>query len=139
MRMRAFLIADAVSADAAGKGYLHGAGVAEINATSFPWTQPQLAVYAVLEREDEAYGSDHSVAIRLLGPAEQTLHELGTNLRLDRGPDPELPERVTIALTLNGIVFPEPGVYAFVVAFDDDEMDRILVRVQEAGPQPQLS
>jgi hypothetical protein len=133
VRVRGFLIADAVSADAGGKAYLHGAGIAEINATAFPWTQPQLAVYALLEREEEAYGSDHSLSLRLVGPGEQALTELGANVRIDRSEDPELSERVNLAVTLNGIVFPEPGVYAFVVTFDNDEIDRVLVRVQQAG------
>lgn len=132
MRIRAFLLADAVAADAVGKGFIHGAGVGAINATSFPWTQPQLAVYVMLEREDEAYGSDHSLALTFYRPDGEPLGpEIETNFRIERGEVESSPERVNLAATLNGLVFPEDGVYTVALRLDDRELDRTHIYVRE--------
>lgn len=131
MRIRAFLLADAVAADAVGKGFIHGAGVSAINAASFPWTQPQLAIYVMLEREEEPYGVDHSLALRFVRPDGEPLGpEIGSNFRIEQGEFEGLPERVNFAATLNGLLFPEAGVYTVVLQLDGEELDRTHIYVR---------
>jgi hypothetical protein len=136
MKLTNFMLADAIATDSDGKVFIHGGGLAGVMATAFPWTHPQLALLLSLEREEEAFGADHTVTVNVVGPSGEIHHQFETNFRIDRGPDPDLPERVNFIISANGLQFPEECVYAFVALFDGDELGRYLIRASVSGPSP---
>lgn len=129
MRLRSFLLADAVSLGEAGKIYVHGGGIVRLTVESFPWTQPQIDVLLRLERTTEEIGSDHEVVIRLVNQGGETMAELRANYRVPKPPDPDTPLTMNMAGGFTGVPFPEPGPYAVLALVDGVEIDRLPLHI----------
>jgi hypothetical protein len=126
VKIRAFVLADNVAPGAGGKTYLHGGGISLINAPRFPWQQPSLAVWIALEREDESHGQDYLLTVEFLDPTGEPLGAgVNGNFRLSPAEVEGVPERVNVAASFDGVVFPEPGAYAIRASVDGDELDRL--------------
>jgi len=136
VRVEAFL-ADAVQA-LGGKLSALGIGWSTLSAPRFPARHDRVALGIVLRIPPEEAEGQHHLSIRLLGPN-------GATRPLGRRPDgTELAEldapfavqatdaeaTATFALNFDGLVFEEPGGYAFVLAVDGQERERLRFRVQ---------
>jgi hypothetical protein len=136
VRIEAFL-ADAVQA-VGGKLSALGIGWNTLSAPSFPARHDRVALGIVVRIPPEEATGQHHLSVRLLGPT-------GTPRPLGRRPDgSELVEldapfgvqpsdaeaTATFALNFDGLVFEQPGGYAFVVTVDGQERDRLAFRVQ---------
>ena len=136
MRIEAFL-ADAVQA-VGGKLSALGIGWNTLSAPRFPARHDRVALGIVVRIPPEEATGQHRLSVRLLGPT-------GAARPLGRRPDgSELVEldapfavqptqveaTATFALNFDGLVFDEPGDYAFVLGVDGQERDRLAFRVQ---------
>lgn len=124
MKVRAFLIADAVSSGEEGKLFIHGGGITRITG-SFPLTQPALSILVRLEREDEELGTDHQLVVRMINPAGAQVVELDTNYRIPGSANEQYPMTVDFVGGFTGLEFEEPGLYHFVAVIDGTEVDRL--------------
>jgi hypothetical protein len=145
MKMRAFL-ADGVQA-VAGKLYVLGAGWNRLATRRFPARHDRIGIGAlILVGDDEA--GQHSLTLRLLD-ADGAATTLATDakgeprkaIRLaftaDGSTDGLEETIVPLALNLDGLVFSEPGVYAFELRIDDGEPERLDFKVDLAAePAP---
>ena len=136
MRIEAFL-ADAVQA-VGGKLSALGIGWNTLSAPRFPARHDRVALGIVVRIPPEETNGQHRLSVRLLGPS-------GEARPLGRRPDggelveldapfavqpAEIEATATFALNFDGLVFEEPGGYAFIVAVDGQERDRLAFRVQ---------
>ncbi len=136
VRVEAFL-ADAVQA-VGGKLSALGIGWSTLSAPRFPARHDRIALGIVLRIPPEEATGSHHLTVRLLGPT-------GAARPLGRRPDgselaeldapfsvqsTEVEATATFALNLDGLVFEEPGGYAFVLAVDGQERERLSFRVQ---------
>lgn len=125
MKLRVFLVADAVSLGEAGKFFVHGGGITRIEAESFPLTQPQLSVLVRLEREDEGLGTDHQLVVQVIQPDGSHLADLKTNYRIPGSADGDFPMTVNFAGGFSGLRFEQPGLYQVAIVNDEVELDRL--------------
>jgi hypothetical protein len=135
MRIRNFMLADAVAASADGKAYIHGGGITSVTAASFPATHPQLAVYLVLEREDEQFGTEHTLDLRIVSASGASVGGTQTVgvVAFRPGEIAGIPEHVTVAATFVGFAFPEAGLYYVIAVIDGDEAAHLPLAVLEAS------
>jgi hypothetical protein len=133
VRVRTFLLADAVDIGTAGKIYVHGGGINQISPPTYPWTLPQLGVLVTLEREEEELGSDHYLRLTFVAPSGETIGpELATNFRVPAPSVAETPVQIHFSMSVSGVRFPTPGVYAVEVAVDRTVLDRLRLVLAEA-------
>jgi hypothetical protein len=134
VKLRAFLVGDAVSTGDGGKVFVHGGGIRLIRPTHYPWSHAQLGFLLTIEADDEVPGSDHEVTIRVLDPDGARLADLTSGFRL--GPaEHGLPPEFSFAATVQGLVLPVPGRYELVALVDEDEIARFpLVAVEPKAP-----
>ncbi|GIV00667.1 MAG: hypothetical protein KatS3mg014_2282 [Actinomycetota bacterium] len=141
MEVEAFL-ADAVQASG-GKLSALGIGWQVLSAPGFPVRHDRIGIGVLVRLADEGEQGRHRLSVRLLGPT-------GEPRPLGRSPDGsevrELtapfevrgsPGSATFALNFDGLVFEEPGTYAFVIEVDGAERKRLAFRVQrQPAPAP---
>ncbi|MGZ8580800.1 MAG: DUF6941 family protein [Actinomycetota bacterium] len=140
MRIRAFL-ADGVQA-VEGKLYVLGAGWNRLTTRRFPIRHDRVGIGALIVLEEGDAGR-HSLDLRLLDPngapatlatdAEGTARQairigFGANEATD-GLDETI---VPLALNLDGLVFKEPGTYAFELRVDEGDPERLSFKVDLA-------
>lgn len=130
MKVQSLLLADAASSGPDGKVFIHGTGINSVQARSFPWSQPQIAIFMVLEREDEVAGSDHQLTLNFLDPNGDALEAaIETNLRMPTSLENDPPTYLNVVATFNGIVFPAAGVYWMRASLNGKEAARIPLQV----------
>ena len=137
MKLRAFL-ADGVQASE-GKLYVLGAGWNRLATRRFPTRHDRVGIGALVVLEGGDAGQ-HTLTLRLLDPegAAATLatDAEGTPRQAIRigfdaadatdGLDETI---VPLALNLDGLVFREPGTYAFELRIDEEEPERLRFKV----------
>lgn len=142
VRVEAF-IADAVQA-VGGKLSALGVGWSTLSAPRFPARHDRIALGIVLRIPPEEAKGQHRLSVRLLGPSGEA-RPLGR--RPDGGELAELEAPFTVqatdveatatfALNFDGLVFEEPGDYAFALAVDRQERERLTFRVQTPPAPP---
>ncbi len=143
VEVEAFL-ADTVQA-AGGKLSALGIGWQVLSAPGFPARHDRIGIGVLVRITDGAERGAHRLSVRLLGPGDEAR-------ALGRGPDGrELQEldapfsvgagsgagTATFALNFDGLVFPEPGAYTFLIRVDGQEGKRLPFRVQRPpAPAP---
>lgn len=133
MKLRNFIVADAVDFGSGGKVFIHGGGVTEIQAAKLPWPQPQLSVLVTLQPEDEAPGTDHVISVRFLREDGSPLGpELESNFRIGPREEPHETGGFHFGAGFAGVVFPEAGLYWVQVSVDETEIDRVPLRIRVA-------
>jgi hypothetical protein len=137
MRLRNFLLADAVAVSSDNKAYIHGAGVTSIPAADFPYAHPKLGIFITLVFEEGELGAPHRALVVLRdekpgGSSPETL--LDVNL----SPPDRMANLVVMSLAgdVVGLGFPRQSRYGFVLSVDGVELDRI--RVEVGTPTPKL-
>jgi hypothetical protein len=135
VKVRAFMLADAVDTGPGGKLFVHGGGISRIRPpVGYPWTQPQLAVLLILEREGEPVGSDHEIQLRIVDANGETLGpELPVNFRFPPPVAEEAPTLVNLSATIAGLTFEAPGIYSVEARVDGELIDRLRLVLVEAA------
>jgi hypothetical protein len=128
MKLDVALLADAATVDASGKlnvlGIFH-----RIRGPRFPLRHGRVALVLRLQPEEGDEGK-LAVAIQLLGPDGDQVLRLNGEVE---GRPGTAPERVRIpqVLNLDGVVFPAPGQYRFVISVDEEEVGELPILVEE--------
>ncbi len=130
MKLDIALVADAATVDAAGKLNVLGA-FHRLRGRDFPLRHGRMAL--VLRFAPEASDSGtQKVEIRLLGPGDESVLQLDG--KVAGRPNTNVDHiRIPQVLNLDGVVFPEPGTYRFVVELDGKEVGRVPLRVEKGG------
>ena len=141
MKLRAFL-ADGVQASE-GKLYVLGAGWNRLSTRRFPARHDRVGIGALVVLETGDSGQ-HALTLRLLDPAgsaatlatdaEGTARQ-AIRIGFDAADATDGLEEtiVPLALNLDGLVFREPGTYAFELRIDDGEPERLRFKVDLAA------
>ena len=140
MRVRAFL-ADGVQA-VEGKLYVLGAGWNRLATRRFPTRHDRIGIGALIVLESGEAGR-HSLELRLLDPsgtpamlatdAEGTAKQaIRIGFGASEATDGLEETLVPLALNLDGLVFREPGTYAFELRVDEGEPERLSFKVDLA-------
>jgi hypothetical protein len=140
MKARGFL-ADAVQG-AEGKLSALGAGWNHLGAPGFPARHDRIGL-GLIVTFDAGETGEHNVEIQLLGPndlpralgtAPDGSEQYAINVTLGVQPGPEGSEVVIpMAINLDGLVFTEPGAYAFAIRIDGTDAERLNFAVGLAG------
>jgi hypothetical protein len=156
MEVDAFLC-DSIAA-AEGKLYVQGAGWNNVFAQGFPVRHNRVGIGVLIRVPYTATNQAHQFEIRLEAsdgerialadappnvPSEDgMLYTIGGEFNVGR--PPLLPagesQMVPLAMNLDGLLFPKPDGYSFVVSVDGTEMKRLSLRLQQLaqpGPIPQ--
>lgn len=131
MELDIALLADAATVDASGKLNVLGA-FHRLRGPEFPLRHGRLALVLRFAPEDRDEGT-LEVEIRLMGPDDDMILRLDGQVEARPGGD-TMDIRIPQVLNLDGIVFPQEGVYQFVVAVDGSDVGRIPLKVEEGGP-----
>lgn len=141
MRIRNFIVADAVSGGPQGKWFVHGGGVTQISAFEFPYVQAKLGLLVTLVYEGPEDDIEHDVEIAIASDAGIETTKL---LQLHAPKPPEAFETrkswqlLHLVGDVSGLPFDEPGRYWVVLKLNGNEMDRMLLDVERLGPPPSL-
>lgn len=126
------VLADAATVDAAGK--LNVLGVFDrIQAREFPARHGRISLVMRFSAGVGEAGA-HQVEIRLRGPGERELLRLDGRMELGAAPR-QIPEGIKMpqVLNLDGIAFPEPGLYSFEILVDGDRIHSVPLQLEEAS------
>lgn len=128
MRLDTVLFADAASA-IGGKLYIHGGGITRIEAPTFPWTHPQLAIVVRLEVEDrdrERWAVEAPMlSVALRDPDGKDLIEtVALPLRGDLPPPSgtEEPRYLHMVLTAGPLEFAREGVFELELGLGEEPL-----------------
>lgn len=147
MRVDAFLADSAEVVQ--GKIYALGAGWNTIYVRQFPAAHRRLAVAATVHVPFTATNASHKFELKLVtedgvdypiglrADAEgkpQPVRGMGGDFTLGRPPHlVDGDEQVaSFAFTIDGLRFPEPGMFTWVISIDDVEVSRLPMRVQQS-------
>jgi hypothetical protein len=137
MRIRNFIVADAVSGGPQGKWFVHGGGVTEISAFEFPYIQAKLGLLITLVYDGPEDDTEQDVEIAIVSDAGVETAKL---LQLHAPKPPEAFEAreswqlIHLIGDVSGLRFDEPGRYWVVLKLNGNEMDRMLLDVERLGP-----
>jgi hypothetical protein len=142
VEMEAFL-ADTVQA-AGGKLSALGIGWQVLSAPGFPARHDRIGIGVLVRITDDAERGAHRLSVRLVGPGDQArplgrgrdgreLQELDAPFSVGGSPGTAT---ATFALNFDGLVFPEPGAYTFLIHVDGHESKRLPFRVQRPPAPP---
>jgi hypothetical protein len=129
------LLADAATVDASGK--LNVLGVFDsIQTREFPARHGRVSLVLRFSAGGAEAGG-HDVEIRLRGPSEQEVLRLNGRLDIAAGArDVKQGIKVPHVLNLDGIVFPEEGMYFFDISCDGRSLMSIPLRLEVASMAP---
>lgn len=153
IQVDAFLADSVVGAE--GKLYVLGAGWNRITAAMFPAVHDRIGIGLLFRVEPEGENQAHQFELRLedaegrelplvdspsgANQPDGNLQRIGGEFRTGR--DDEADEQVVpIAINLNGMPFPRPGAYRFMVSVDGIDLKTLAFRVQSLASQaPQVT
>jgi hypothetical protein len=141
MKARGFL-ADTVQGTE-GKLSALGAGWNRLSAPGFPARHDRIGLALILTFDGTEDGQ-HNVEMQLLdsrelpttlftGPDGTEQHAITVGIEVQPPQDGFTEVSVPLALNLDGLVFPEPGTYAFAVRVDGQDVERLPFRVDVAS------
>jgi len=137
MRLAYALLAEAAQFTGDGRLWLLGGGLDRAIAPGFPYTQPSMSVVvsALLPRED--IRETYQVQLRVEDPSGgQVFESVPTALSyVDDSKIPQLPPRLSFAITLNGMRFSMEGLYAFRALVNNEEVALLTFYVQPVAAQ----
>jgi hypothetical protein len=130
MRLRALLLADHASTDAAGKLFVSGGGITRLIAP-LPSQFPFLTFVAHYVVEPADVGQTHRASIRILDPEGTELGEIppASFGPLERKGEPGEDQTYTVAVTIGGLPLQLRGRYEFEIAINDEAADSLGVMV----------
>jgi len=133
MKVRNFIVADAVAQGPGGKMFIHGGGLTSVVAPRFPYAQPRLGLLVTLvyDRPEDDVGHQQ---VRVVLEDDQG-QEVTRLIDHEAEPPPEpFAERKSNALLhmvgeISGLSFATPGRYWVVLSLDGEELDRMMLDV----------
>jgi hypothetical protein len=137
MRLDSFLLADAATANADGRVYIHGGGITRFDVPGLPFGTP-LSIYLRFIVDDDELSSPHEFEIEFTDPTGARVIPLPT-LTFQPGEVINLPEGeeqyMQMALQFGQVGFTRAGVHTLVVRCDGKELRRMTlpVAVTEQG------
>lgn len=135
MNLDIALLADAATVDAAGKLNVLGA-FHRLRGPEFPLRHGRIVLVLRFAPEEGDEGR-LGVSIRMEDPEGQKILGLDGQVEGRSGEDPDR-IRIPQVLNLDGVVFPTPGTYRFVVEVEGRDVGILPLRVEEGGrPRPQ--
>jgi hypothetical protein len=147
MKARGFL-ADAVQG-AEGKLSALGAGWNHLSAPGFPARHDRIGLGLILTFGASEAGQ-HNVELQLLGPRDlptvlfagpggNEQYAITAMIEVQPPQDGFAEVSIPVAINLDGLMFPEPGAYAFAIRVDGEDAERLSFGVdlttQADGPQ----
>ncbi|TVR66032.1 MAG: hypothetical protein EA422_02890 [Gemmatimonadales bacterium] len=130
MKIDIALLADAATVDASGKLNVLGS-FHRLRGPDFPLRHGRVALVLRFALDPGDQGR-LDVSIRMAGPDDQTILQL--NGQVDAGPgDPDDRIRIPQVLNLDGVVFPTPGLYRFVVEVGGEEVQAVPLLVEQSS------
>jgi hypothetical protein len=131
-----FLCAD--YANLTGDGKLNIMGVfSTVYAAQFPARHPSMHVIASLIGELGEEGQTRDVRILLLGPDGQRILDVGREMQVPQRGSAQKPE-INAIYRLQGVVFPVPGPYNFILMVDKDTKGELPISLEQRDIQAQL-
>jgi hypothetical protein len=129
------VVADAVTS-ANGKHYIHGGGWDSIQSAVFPAVHSQVGVAIRLRIGWHDTNQNHELALDIQDADNTSILPAPLVSAVNAGRPPTLAvgedQVLCLALAINGLQFPKPGDYSFVVALDGVENVRQVVHVRLA-------
>jgi hypothetical protein len=129
--------ADFALAHPDGKLYVLGGGIDRVLANQFPAQSRMIALVARVQFSARELGQDHIFGLSARDQDGRDLvPQLKSVITPQRPPnDPSAPTvAVHIVLTMNNIVFREPGDLLFVISVDSRDVGTVSLRVRQASP-----
>jgi hypothetical protein len=130
MKLDIALVADTATVDASGKLNILGA-FHRLRGPEFPLQHGRISLVLRFAPEPADTG-DIEVQIRLMGPNDDLVLSLDGQVRAGNPPQDEADVRVPQVLNLDGVVFPEPGLYRFIILAGGREAGSVPLRVERA-------
>jgi hypothetical protein len=136
MRIRNFIIADAVAPGLEGKTFVHGGGVSAIAAPQFPYVHPRLGLMITLVYESPEDDIPHRLKVVIENDAAD---EIAVPVDSEIPAPPESFETregfrlIHLLGDIAGLLFEEPGRYWVALRVDDNELDRMVLEVAVLG------
>jgi len=122
-----------------GKVSMLSAAFGVIRADSFPHEQQQLALVFQFQLDAGDGERDHRVSVKSMNPDGRLMGRPPvTSVQAPRLSPEDPPIGVTLVLNLDGMKFPKPGDYSFVITFDDFDLPPVRLRLMPRIP-PRLS
>lgn len=130
MKVSLFLLADYANLTEDGKLNIMGL-FNIIYSSNFPTQHPQMAIVAKLKAELGEDGQTRDIRVALFSPDGKKLLEVGGAMQFPQRASGQNPE-INAIITLQNVVFPEPGPYSFVLFVDKDNKDNLSLSVVNA-------
>ncbi len=137
MRIRNFIVADAVAGGEVGKVFIHGGGVTSIRAIEFPYVHPQLGLMLTLVYEGPEDDIEQHVTVTILddaGEERATVIDLQAPVPEETFEQRESWQLLHVLGQVAGLRFTEPGRYWVVLRVNDAEIDRMVLNVELVAP-----
>ncbi len=141
MRIRNFIVADAISQGPDGKFFVHGGGVTSIDAFGFPYAHPSLGVLITLVYEGPEDDVEQHIEVVVAKEGASTGNTL-LDMTAPTPPDAfearESWRLIHLIGTVSGLQFEESGLYWVALRLNDREVDRMVLMVSEIARPPEL-
>lgn len=136
MKPLLFLVADYANITREGK--LNVMGIFnDIFAHSFPARHSSMHLVSILGAELGEYGQTRDFTVRLLDADGNPIFDLSGQFQVPRGGQGRKP-KVNLILELKDIVFPNEGIFQFVLLVDKDQKDELSLYVNKLDNSKQV-
>jgi hypothetical protein len=135
MRIPLALLADYATAHQTdGKLYVTGGGVRSLPFAVFPAIQPHLALALGIEVGPAELGRDHTLTIEASGPTDEAIFRpVSVTFTVQPGKDPTKAGYFHFVSNMDNVSFPAEGDYAFLIAIDAEQLERVEVRAERSS------
>jgi hypothetical protein len=127
-----FLLADYANVSKEGK--LNVMGIFDrLNATGFPTRHPEMHLVVKLRGELGEWGGSRQLTIRLIDQDGKEISSISRSFVVPEAKAGRPPE-VNFIIGLRDMVFPEPGIYEFVLLVDGERKGGVPIYVNQIEP-----
>ncbi|MGD0863753.1 MAG: hypothetical protein ABSA21_13530 [Candidatus Limnocylindrales bacterium] len=135
MRISLALLADhAIAHPTDGKLYITGGGLKSLPFAAFPAVLPHLALALGIEVGPEELGIVHTLSIEASGPTDEVIFRPVTvTFTMPRRNDQAKAVYFHFVANMDNVAFPVEGDYAFSIAIDTEQLERVEVRAERTG------
>ena len=129
MDVEVFLAADYANVEQSGK--LNVMGIfQDINAPGFPVRHSSMFLVIKLRPQLGEYGVTRTLTLKLLTADGNELLSIPKSIDTPKGELGRRPQ-INIILGLRDLIFPEPGIYQFVILIDNDHKGQLPINVNK--------
>ena len=131
MDVKTYLLADYASIDASNKMNVIGV-FGNISASSFPYTHPSMYLALSLKAELGEIADKRKLRIQLVGERGLEMANIEMDFEVPQSTKGRRPD-LKIALGMQNMNFPEPGLYEFRIFIDKDKKAFLELEVTESS------